>query len=271
MLALYVPTPSPLDLVEIALLWLALYVMLRFLRRTIAGGIFRGPGLLVWPVILGVFVALTALRLEVLGVLARGALPVLIIGGIVVFQTELRHGIARLGQSGLMRRLFRRRTARADGLRALDEIVAAVFELREKRVGALIAIERTMDLSTYVDTGVKLDALIRKDLLTSLFQHAAVLHDGAVIVRGDRIVAASCYLPLTERNLDTAYGTRHRAAIGLSEQSDAVVVVTSEERGQVAVARRGELTTFAEARWLAADLAVVFGERLGLLRAERRE
>jgi diadenylate cyclase len=267
-LAALIPTPSVPDLVEIGLLWLLIYLVLRFLRRTIAGGVFRGLGLLIWPVLLGVFLALRELHLEVLGELARGAVPVIVIGLIVVFQTELRHGIARLGQSGLMRRLFRRRGGRSESFRVVDEIVAAAFELKSKNVGALIAIERSIDLSTYVDTGVKIDALIKKELLTSIFTHEAVLHDGAVIVRGDRVAAASCFLPLTERAVDITYGTRHRAAIGLSEQSDAVVVVTSEERGQVAVARRGELTVFQEPRWLAADLSLVFAEKSGLTRSE---
>jgi diadenylate cyclase len=268
MLAVGFPTPSVPDLVEIGILWLALYAVLRFFRRTLAGGLFRGPGLLVWPVLLGMFLVLRALHLEVLGVLARGALPVLVVGLIVVFQSELRHGIARLGQSGVFRRLFRRRGQRAEGIRTVDEIVQAVFEFKEKRVGALIAIERAIDLSAHIDTGVKLDALVRKELLTTIFAREAVLHDGAVVVRGDRVVAASCFLPLTERALDLAYGTRHRAAVGLSEQSDAVVIVTSEERGQVAVAEGGTLTSFQEPRWLTAHLSVIFGERQGLARAE---
>ena len=256
------------DYVEIGLLWLVLYAVLRFFRRTIAGGIFRGPGLLVWPVLLGVFLLFKTLHLEVLGELARGALPVLLVGLIVVFQTELRHGIARMGQSTFFRRVFRRRGQRADVIRTVDELVQAVFSFKERRIGALIVIERTIDLSKHIDTGVKLDALVRQELLTSIFAPEAVLHDGAVIVRGDRIVAASCFLPLTERSLDLAYGTRHRAALGLSEQSDAVVIVTSEERGQVAVAEGGTLTTFQEARWLTAHLSIVFGERQGLTRVE---
>jgi diadenylate cyclase len=269
-LALTFPTPAGIDYVEIVLLWLAFYLTLRFLRRTIAGGLFRGAGLLVWPVILGVFVALTLLKLEVVGVLARGALPVLILGGIVVFQTELRHGIARLGQSGIMQRLLRRGRTRMKGVLPVQEIAAAAFQLRDRRIGAILAIERTMDLTGYVQSGVKIDALVHKDLLTSLFEHGTALHDGAVIIRGGRVVAASCFLPLSERPLDIAYGTRHRAAVGLSEQSDAYVIVTSEERGTVSVARRGELTTFKDPTWLAADLAVVFGEQLGVLAPEPR-
>lgn len=262
--------PTSSDWVEIGILWLVLYAVLRFLRRTIAGGIFRGAGLLVWPVLLGVFLLFHWLQLEVVGVLARTALPVLLVGLIVVFQTELRHGIARLGQSGWVQRLpfFRPRGGRAPAIRAVDEIVQAVFAFRERRVGALIVIERSIDLSTYVDTGVKVDAAVRKELLDALFQRGAVLHDGAVVVRGNRIAAASCYLPLTERPLDLAYGTRHRAAVGLSEVSDALIIVTSEERGQVAVAEGGTLTRFQEPRWLAARLSVVFAERHGLASSE---
>lgn len=260
--------PGASDLGEIVILWLLLYAVLRFLRRTIAGGIFRGPGLLVWPVLLGVFLLFHALRLEVVGELARAALPIVLVGLIVVFQTELRHGIARLGQSGWMRNLFRRRAGRSQAIRAVDEIVQAVFAFRDRKRGALIVLERSIDLSTYVDTGVKLDASIRKELLDALFQREAALHDGAVVVRGDRIVAASCYLPLTERPLDLAFGTRHRAAVGLSEVSDALVIVTSEERGTVSVAEGGVLTPFHEPRWLAARLNLVFAERHGLTRAE---
>lgn len=259
MLALVLPKIAPLDVVEILVLWAASYAALRFLRRSVAGGLFRGTGLLVWPLVVGLVALLTALKLEVVGVLARGALPVLILGAIVVFQVELRQGIARLGQSELVRRLLPRGRARAEGLPVAEEVAAAAFQLRDRRLGAIVALERSTDLSGYVQSGVRIDALLHKDLLTSLFQKEAALHDGAVIVRGTRIVAASCFLPLTEQALDIAYGTRHRAAVGLSEQSDALVIVTSEERGLVTLARGGQLATYRDAAALAADLAQALG------------
>jgi len=262
-LALVLPSVSPLDLVEILVLWAAAFALLRFLRRSVAGGLFRGPGLLVWPMIALLVVVMTMLRLEVVGVLARGVLPVLILGAIVVFQVELRQGIARLGQGQLVQRLFSRGRNRAQGVPPLEELAAAAFQLRDRRLGAIVALERSTDLSGYVQSGVRVDALLTKDLLTSLFQKDAALHDGAVIVRGERIVAASCFLPLTEQALDIAYGTRHRAALGLSEQSDAYVIVTSEERGLVAAARGGELTIFRDAQELWADLARSFGVQHG--------
>lgn len=257
--ALVLPTLAPLDVVEILVLWAAAYATLRFLRRSVAGGLFRGTGLLVWPLVFGLVALLTALQLEVVGVLARGVLPVLILGAIVVFQVELRQGIARLGQSGLMQRLLPRSRTHPQGVPPLEEVAAAAFQLRDRRLGAIIALERATDLSGYVQSGVRVDALLHKDLLTSLFQKDAALHDGAVIVRGDRIVAASCFLPLSEQPLEIAYGTRHRAAVGLSEQSDAYVIVTSEERGLVAAARSGRLIPFSDAAALAADLARAFG------------
>ncbi|MFM8980780.1 MAG: diadenylate cyclase [Planctomycetia bacterium] len=259
MLALVLPHIAPLDVVEILVLWVAAYAALRFLRRSVAGGLFRGTGLLVWPLVMVLVAVLTALRLEVVGVLARGALPVLILGASVVFQVELRQAVARLGQSELVRRMLPRGRARADGLAVAEEVAAAAFQLRDRRLGAIVALERSTDLSGYVESGVRVDALLHKDLLTSLFQKEAALHDGAVIVRGTRIVAASCFLPLTEQPLDIAYGTRHRAALGLSEQSDALVIVTSEERGLVTLARAGQLATYRDAAALAADLARALG------------
>jgi diadenylate cyclase len=147
----------------------------------------------------------------------------------------------------------------------VDEVVRAVSSFAERKVGALIAIERSIDLGTYMDTGVPLDAIIRSETLDTIFSTHTVLHDGAVILRGDRIAAAGCLLPLTEHpNLARAYGTRHRAAIGLSEQSDAVILVVSEERGQVQLAEAGTLHPYRDSAWLTAYLNVVFAEKQGL-------
>ena len=131
--------------------------------------------------------------------------------------------------------------------------------------GALIAVERNIDLQTYIDTGVPLDAQIRAETLDTIFNTETVLHDGAVIVRRGRVAAAGCLLPLTERpHLARKYGTRHRAAIGLSEQSDATILVVSEETGQISLAERGELQPYEDLEWLTAYLNVVFAETQGL-------
>jgi diadenylate cyclase len=255
---------QPKDLVEIGILFVAIYLMLRFLRRTIAGGIFRGPAMLSWVVILAFILLVRALKLDVVGWILAGAFPVFITALVVVFQPELRHGIARLGETRLFRGLLRR-TEKPREIRAVDELMRAVTSFSEKKTGALIAIERLIDLGTYIDTGVPLDAQIRAETLDTIFSTETILHDGALIIRGDRIAAAGCLLPLTERpSLARRYGTRHRAAIGLSEQSDAVIVVVSEETGQIHVAERGELKNYPEPEWLAAYLNVVFAEKGGL-------
>ena len=254
------------DYVEIGLLFLVIYLFLRFLRRTVAGGIFRGPALLVWVVVLSVLLLLRTLKLQVLDYILTGATPVFLIALVVVFQPEFRHGLARLGEMRLLRGLLsRRRSVKAAEIRSVDELVAAVKTFSKRKTGALIALERHIDLTPYIDTGVRLDALIRAETLSTIFSTETVLHDGALIVRGDRIAAAGCLLPLTERpHLARQYGTRHRAAIGLSEQSDAVVVVVSEETGGVHVAERGEMTPYTDFEWLAAYLNVVMAEKKGI-------
>ena len=258
------------DWAEITVLFAVVFVFLRFLRKTVAGGIFRGPGLLVWIVILGVAFVFRALGLGVLDYLFAGAVPIFLVGLIVLFQPELRHGLARMGEVKLLSRLFSRRrrgAEKASEIRAVDEVVAAVTTFAKRKVGALIAIERNVDLTSYLDTGVRIDAQIRAELLDTIFSTETLLHDGAVVVRRDRIAAAACRLPLTERSdLPFRYGTRHRAALGLSEQSDAVVVVVSEETGAIHVAERGEFTPYSDPQWLQGYLSVVMAESTGLAR-----
>jgi diadenylate cyclase len=255
---------DPKDLVEIGILFVVIYLVLRFLRRTIAGGVFRGPATLSWVVILAFFLLLDKLQLEVLEAVLTGAFPVFITALVVIFQPELRHGIARLGETRLFRGIVRK-PQRAQEIRAVDELMRAVTSFADRKIGALVAIERNIDLGTYIDTGVPLDALIRAETLDTIFSTQTVLHDGAVIVRTDRIAAAGCLLPLTEKpQLARKYGTRHRAAIGLSEQSDAVIIVVSEESGQIHVAERGELKPYRDAEWLTAYLSILYAERSGL-------
>jgi diadenylate cyclase len=263
--------PSSLgDWTEFAVLFTFLYVFLRFLRKTVAGGIFRGPGLLVWILILGFSVLVRALGLGVLDYLFSSAVPIFLVGLIVLFQPELRHGLARMGEVRMLSRLFSRRRRGAEKaveIRAVDEVVAAVTTFSKRKVGALIVIERNVDLTTYIDTGVRIDAQIRAELLDTIFSTETLLHDGAVVVRKDRIAAAACRLPLTERgDLPFRYGTRHRAALGLSENSDAVVVVVSEETGAIHVAEHGDFTPYTDPQWLQGYLSVVMAERAGLAR-----
>jgi diadenylate cyclase len=155
----------------------------------------------------------------------------------VIFQPELRRALERLGRPGV---LLTRRSASA--AQTVNAITRAASELAERGFGALIVLEATTGLQDYVDTGVSLDAQLSSDLLLALFYKNSALHDGAVIVREDRVVAAACVLPLSENNhLERDLGTRHRAALGVTEGTDAIAVIVSEETGVIAVAHNGRL------------------------------
>jgi diadenylate cyclase len=159
---------------------------------------------------------------------------------IVLFQPELRRALAQLGQS----RIFQGMTlvAREQQSHLLEDVVKAADALAGKRIGALIVLERNTGLRNYAELGVPLDALVSADLLVSLFLPYSPLHDGAVFMRGDRIVAAGCFLPLSRNTqLGRAMGTRHRAALGLAEETDAVVLVVSEESGRISLAVGGRM------------------------------
>ena len=170
------------DVGEIAVLFLGIFFLLRFLRRTVAGGVFRGPGLLVWVVILAFYVLVRTLHLEVLDYVLARLVPIILLALVVVFQPEFRHGLARLGDLRLFSGLLRGRgTDKPREIKAVDEVMAAVTSFAKRQTGALIAIERALDLTSYIDTGVRLDALIRAETLDTIFSTETVLHDGAVV------------------------------------------------------------------------------------------
>ena len=250
------------DWIELGVLFVGMYVFLRFLRTTVAGGIFKGPAMLLWVLVILGLVAVREFKLEVLGVVVSRALPIIALVVIVTFQTELRHGIARLGQVKWFRGLFGKNRGEDADHPAAREIEKAVTAFAKDRIGALIAIERNIDLGSYIDSGVPMQAIIRAETLDTIFSTDTALHDGTAVIRDNRISAAGCVFPLSESpELARRYGTRHRAAVGLSEQSDAVVIVVSEERGHVHIAERGEMTRYSDPSWLRAYLNVVFGEQ----------
>ena len=163
--------------------------------------------------------------------------PYTAIALIVMFQAEIRRMLARIGRVrwlGLGGQLERREV--------VDDILLAVRQMAEEKTGALIVIERDIGLRTFIESGVALDARVSRDLLCAIFHPGGAMHDGAVIVQGDRVAAAACFLPLTTNpTLSRRLGTRHRAAIGVTEDTDALAVVVSEETGQISVASRGDL------------------------------
>ena len=175
-------------------------------------------------------------KLELLRTILATLAPYTPIALIVMFQTELRRALARLGRRPFLgiSQLERRELT--------QEVVLAIGRMSQNKIGALIVLERKIGLRTFIESGVNLDAAVSRDLLCAIFYPGGALHDGAVIIQGDRVAAAACFLPLTTNPLlVTELGTRHRAAIGISEESDCVAVVVSEETGKVSVAVFGEI------------------------------
>lgn len=193
---------------------------------------FLGVGLLV-----GVYFLATVLRFELIRALLESLFQYGAIATLVVFQPELRAALTRLGQSRLLRGFVK-----VEGKNVIEEIVEAAETLSKNRTGAIIAVEQEVGLDEYIRTGTPLDAPVSAQLLTTIFTPYSPLHDGAVIVTRDMIRAAGAILPLTQNPVtDRTLGTRHRAAIGLSEESDALVVVVSEETARISVARAGRI------------------------------
>ena len=205
------------------------------LKNTRAAALVKGLMVLASLVIISKW-----LNLHVINWILEKAITMMMVALPVVFQPELRRALEQIGRG----RLFRKRVELDETeLNDMIEAVAnAAVIMGQRKVGALIVLERTVGLEERIETGVKIDGLVTDSLLLNIFEKDTPLHDGAVIIRGNRIVAASCLLPLTDaRGLSQELGTRHRAAIGISEQSDALVVVVSEETGTVSVTRNGEI------------------------------
>lgn len=242
------------DLVDIALVAVVFYLLLAVVKGTRAVSMLWGI-----LVLAGAYLGALALDLITLATILREVLFYLPFVIVVVFQQEIRHILATLGRTPLLRW-----TATLSPRQVLiNDVVLACDTLVARRYGALIVIERDEGLRTYVDTGIPLDAQLTYDLLVNLFTPGTPLHDGAAVVRGGRIVAAGCFLPLSARSdLSSDFGSRHRAALGISEETDAVAVVVSEERGAMAVAVGGVLHTELDRRALRDLLVelVVLGE-----------
>ncbi len=221
------------DLVDIVTVALLIYALLVLLRGTRAMQ-------MVWGILIiaGLYLVAATLNLITLSYLLGYLLGFLPIAIIVLFQQEIRRMLAAFGSTAW----FRWELGQEEGPVMLNELALAVQALASRRIGALIAIERRDSLAAWADTGIPLGAKFSYDLLLNIFIPGTPLHDGAVIIRGKEIVAASCFLPLSTRHgLSTELGTRHRAAIGLSEDSDALVVVVSEETGTISLAVEHQL------------------------------
>ncbi len=228
---------SPLEILDVAVIAFVLYQVLRLLRGT------QGTQIVVGLVLLAfVGVVSTSLNLVLLSWLFRNATVYIVIAILLMFQPELRRAMDQLGRIGHIGRPLSRFNARQYN-QAISEAIRAAERLGLKRTGALIAFERDVGLEDYAATGVRINGEVSAEMLQSIFYPNSPLHDGAVIVRGDRIIAAGCLLPLPEEGtVRERLGTRHRAALGLSLASDALVLVVSEETGNISVIEEGQIS-----------------------------
>jgi diadenylate cyclase len=220
---------AALDIVLVAII---IYQFIQIVRGRRAAHMLGGLLVLVL-----VYLMALALKMELLRTLLATLAPYTAFAMIVMFQSEIRRLLARLGKQRLIG--FGSRLQRRD---TVDEILLALQQLAQQKIGGLIVVEREIGLRTFVESGVPLDAAISRDLLLALFHPGAAMHDGAVIIQGDRIAAAACFLPLTMNPELLRYlGTRHRAAIGVTEETDCLSLIVSEETGRISIAQYGEI------------------------------
>ncbi|MEO7190381.1 MAG: diadenylate cyclase CdaA [Vicinamibacterales bacterium] len=228
------PRVSAWDVVDILTVSYLIYEALKLIRGTRAMQMVIGSVL----VILLLYVS-QAFPLRTVAWLIRNLLAYVVFAAIVLFQSDIRRALSHVGRAPFFRYLGRS----AKTAETIEEVVTAAGMLAKARIGALIVFEREIGLRNYVESGIPVDGAVSYDLLTTIFQPSAPLHDGAVIVSEDRISAAACFLPLSvSPQIDRDLGTRHRAAIGLTEESDAIAVIVSEERGEISLARHGRIS-----------------------------
>lgn len=222
------------DVVDITIVSVVLYRFYLLIENTRAASLLKGLLVIVLAALCSNW-----LELHVISWLLQKSMTVLLVALPVVFQPELRRALEQLGEGTFFARTSK---GQVEAQYVLDYLTSAVLQMAKHKIGALIVIERDISLGYIIETGVKLDAFISNELLINIFIPNTPLHDGAVILRGDRIVAAACLLPLTEaRDLSKELGTRHRAAIGVTEQSDALTLVVSEETGTISITVGGSI------------------------------
>ncbi|MFH1665622.1 MAG: diadenylate cyclase CdaA [Candidatus Omnitrophota bacterium] len=227
-------------ILEVSILWAIYYMIYLLLKGT------GGEQLLKGIIIISVAIMLTSvLNLVIINWLMTRLLAISVIAFLIIFQPEIRRGLARIGRFGIF----------SSEKKALEEIAKAALVLSKRKVGALIAIERETGLRRYVESGVEIDAAVTSELINTIFTMNSPLHDGGIIVSNQRIEAAACLFPLTQNpRIPKTMGTRHRAALGLSEETDAVIVVVSEETGAVSLALGDKMTIDIDQKTIAKTL-----------------
>jgi len=221
------------DVVDILVLAFLIYEMLKLIRGTRAVQMALGAG-----VVVAIFYGSRWAHLDTVNWLIRNLLGYIVFAVIVLFQSDIRRALAHLGRAPFFRYFAKEESAEE----SIEELVVAASMLSAQHTGAIIAMERQIGLRNYIEGGIALDAVLTYDLLVSIFQSTSPLHDGAVIVQDDRVAAAACFLPLTiNPKLSKELGSRHRAAIGLTEENDSVAIVVSEETGRISIVADGQI------------------------------
>ena len=234
----YITRPDVSDIIEILILSYVIYKILLWFKSSRAWTLLKGIVLIFLFTMLASLLQFNTILYILKNVFSIGILAV-----IILFQPEFRRGLETLGRKKFFDYIMHEDTEeRGLSDKTIYELIKTVTVLSANRTGALIVIEDKVALGEYIDTGIPIDAVVTNQLLLNIFEHNTPLHDGAVIVRGNRVVAATCYLPLTDNvNLSKALGTRHRAGVGISEATDSMTIIVSEETGKVSVAFGGEL------------------------------
>lgn len=252
------------DVVDIILVSIVVYEVLKLIRGTHAVQMAMGIALLV-----GMFYLSRGLQLETLNWLIRNVVGYLVFAAIVLMQADIRRALGMIGRAPIFR-LFRRFDRIRSDDATIEELVVAMRILATKKIGAIIVIERSVGLRNYIESGIPVDAQLTYDLLVAIFQEESPLHDGAVIVQGDRIAAAACFLPLTVNpRLSRELGSRHRAAIGVTEENDSIALVVSEETGVVSLVKDGDIVRKVEIDDLRTRLSKLITHRAAFERGEQ--
>ena len=257
------PKIGPTDIIEIIIIAFVLYHVMVWVKNTRAWMLFKGI------IVILIFLLLAALfQMNTILWLSGKVVNVAAIALVIIFQPELRNALERLGRKNFLTAFFNFDFQKSNPVRfsekTINEIAKACYEMGKVKTGALIVIERDVMLNEYIRTGIPLDSLVSSQLLINIFEHNTPLHDGAVIIRGNRVTAATCYLPLSDNlSISKDLGTRHRAALGISETSDSLTVVVSEETGRVSLARDGQLTRISDQETLRQAISVEKGEDTG--------
>ncbi len=243
------------DLIDIAIVSAIIYRLLLLIKGTRAAQMLIGLGiLLIASVVSGYF------DLYTLDWIIQSFWAQIVLAVIILFQPEIRRALAQMGES----RIFPSLPSSLEGFRSVEDIIRSAVALANRRIGALLVIERETSLTDLIEIGVPMDARLTKELMLSVFHTTSPIHDGAVIIRGNRVVAAGCFLPISiTSDLSKSLGTRHRAAVGLTEETDALVVVVSEETGEMSLCEAGRLERGLDMSGLR--------ERLGSILLEKRE